>query len=231
MYSEVEIHRGINCNFQQNTQHLFTRVMARRNRSTVQRSGLPMTKTGIARVVRQVVEDTSENKRLVFLDNTNLVSNTGTVVNISNNIVQGDNISDRTGDQIRVLHQTLYVRGTAITDNQSIRFIWFKDNTNRGTTPAVTEVLDTASVTSQYNGVTLQQRRFTIYHDLTLDLSLNGEIIKHDERVVNRRQQIFYNGAAAVASANGPGATFVLVIGSHATGQWDASAMIRFLDQ
>lgn len=188
-------------------------------------------RVNIARTVKEVIESTAENKRLVFLDNTNIVSNTGTVVNISNNIVQGDNFSDRTGDQIRALHQTLYVRGTAITDNQSIRFIWFKDNTNRGTTPAVTEVLDTASVTSQYNGVTMQQRRFTIYHDLTLDLSLNGEIIKHAERVVNRRQQIFYNGAAAVASANGPGATFVLVIGSHATGQWDASAMIRFLDQ
>ncbi len=187
-------------------------------------------KPNLNREIRQVLENTAEVKRLQFIDNTNTISNTGTVVNISNNIVQGDDISTRTGNQVRALRQWLYVRFTAITDSQSARIIWFKDNTNRGTTPAVTELLQSATITSPYAPASMQQHRFTIFKDFTLNCSLNGELIKSAEYMHNKRHMIYYNGAAAVASANGPGATFILIIGNVSTGQWDAGAEIQYLD-
>ncbi len=193
--------------------------MARQNRKPTQ-----------SRQIRQVLENTAETKRLQFIDNTNLISNTGTVVNISNNIVQGDDISTRTGNQVRALRQWLYVRFTALVTSQSARIIWFKDNTNRGTTPAVTELLQSATITSPYAPASMQQRRFTIFKDFTLDCNIAGEAIKSREFHHVKRHMIYYNGAAAVATANGPGATFLLIIGNDSSGQWDAGAEIQYLD-
>ncbi|AAA69584.1 coat protein [Satellite tobacco necrosis virus 2] len=184
----------------------------------------------VASQVRSIVESMAEQKRFAFLTNTNTVTTAGTVINLSNNIVQGDDLVNRTGDQIKTIHQTLLTRCTGITNSQSFRFIWFRDNTNRGTTPAVTEVLDSASITSQYNPTTFQQKRFTVFQDFMLDTSIVGRVIVHRTAVDKKRRAIFYNGAASVAASNGPGATFVLVIGSHATGQYDVTAEIVYLD-
>jgi hypothetical protein len=154
----------------------------------------------------------------------------GNVINLSNGIIQGDDINQRTGGKIKCTKQILRVRFSAVVASQSVRFIFFKDNTNRGTTPAVTEVLNSASVMSQYNPTVMLQHRFTILADITLNGNLNGEAIK--ERVVTSKAKypIYYDATTAIAAANGPGATFVLVIGETASGLYDVAYEAHYLD-
>lgn len=180
--------------------------------------------------VRQIIRSLAEVKRYAQLSTANVPAAAGSVLNLTNGIIQGDDINQRSGDQIRFTKQILRVRFSAVVANQTVRFIFFKDNTNRGTTPAVTEVLNSASVMSQLNPVTMLQKRFTILADVNLSCSLNGEAIK--ERVVNLRSKypVYYNGATAVATANGPGSTFVLAIGETASGLYDVSYEAHYLD-
>jgi len=93
---------------------------------------------------------------------------------------------------------------------------------NRGTTPTVLEVLNTASFMSQLAPAPLQQKRFTILADFQLDCNVAGEAIK--SHVMNiSGSNVFYNGATAVAASNGPGALFLLEIGDSITGLFDFS--------
>lgn len=172
------------------------------------------------RDVAQMIMARQELKRFPLVNTANTNATAGVVQNLTNGIIQGDDISQRTGDQIRIVKHTLRVRATAITVSQTFRFIWFKDNTNRGSTPTVLEVLNTASHMSQYNPISLQQKRFTIFNDFVLNCSLTGESIK--ERVITRKGHVVnYNGATAVAASNGPHANFLLVIGDSLTGLYD----------
>lgn len=161
-----------------------------------------------------------EHKRFAVLANTNSNATAGNVINLTNGIIQGDDITQRSGDQIRIKSHRLVVRASAITVNQTFRFVWFRDNMNRGTTPGVTEVLNTANFMSQLNPAPLQQKRFTILADFQLDCNVAGEAIK--SKVINQPGNlVFYNGATAVAASNGPGAIFLLEIGDSLTGLYD----------
>lgn len=163
-----------------------------------------------------------EHKRFALISNTNSNATAGTVNNLTNGIIQGDDINQRSGDQIRIRSHRLLVRASAVTVNQTFRFIWFRDNMNRGTTPTVTEVLNSANFMSQLNPAPLQQKRFTILADFQLDCNVAGEAIKsRDTRLPGG--SVFYNGQTAVAAANGPGALFLLEIGDSLTGLYDFS--------
>ena len=193
------------------------RMFAKRNKYTT------------ASDVRNILRGNAELKRFVLLSTTNSNTTTGTVINLTNGIIQGDDLNQRSGDQVKVQKHTLHVKASAITVNQSFRFILFKDNMNRGTTPGVAEILNTANYLSQYNTVTKQQNRFTILRDFMLDCNVAGESIK--SRVVNAKgHRVSYNGATAVAASNGPGAIFLLVIGDSLTGQYDLSYESVYLD-
>nr|QYA72311.1 coat protein [Tobacco albetovirus 3] len=208
-----------------NFRNLQTNMTKRQKRTQTTRSVRSLT----TRDVRNIIRGEAETKRFVLVNTLNLNSTAGTVLNLSNGIIQGDDISQRAGDKIRMTKQILRVRATAITNSQTFRFIWFKDNTNRGTTPSVTEVLNSASFMAQYNPVTLLQHRFTILKDVELDCSLSGESIKHLV-MTHGGTSCFYNGTTAVASANGPGAIFLLVIGDSIVGTWDVGYEAHYLD-
>lgn len=175
------------------------------------------------------LEELLEVKRFALVSTINSNSTAGVVNNLTNGIIQGDDIIQRSGDQIRILRHRLTVRASAITVNQTFRFIWFRDNMNRGTTPGVTEVLNTANFMSQLSPAPLQQKRFTILADFQLDCNVAGEAIK--SRVLQQPGQlVFYNGATAVAGANGPGAIFLLTIGDSITGLFDFSYEPQYTD-
>lgn len=170
-----------------------------------------------------------ERKRFALVSTNNTATTAGIVNNLTNGIVGGDDISQRSGDQIHILSHTYTVRSSAITVNQSFRHILFRDNMNRGTTPTVLEVLNTANFMSQYNPTSLQQKRFTILADFMLDCNVAGESIK-SRTIRLPGQVVFYNGQTAVASANGPGAIFALEIGDSLTGLYDFSYEPIFVD-
>ncbi|CAA24714.1 coat protein [Satellite tobacco mosaic virus] len=186
-------------------------------------------KSATMRAVKRMINTHLEHKRFALINSGNTNATAGTVQNLSNGIIQGDDINQRSGDQVRIVSHKLHVRGTAITVSQTFRFIWFRDNMNRGTTPTVLEVLNTANFMSQYNPITLQQKRFTILKDVTLNCSLTGESIK--DRIINLPGQLVnYNGATAVAASNGPGAIFMLQIGDSLVGLWDSSYEAVYTD-
>lgn len=171
-----------------------------------------------------------ELKRFVLLSTANVPAAAGTVINLSNGIVQGDDGNNRSGNLINVKRQILRVRFSAVAASQTVRFIFFKDNNNRGTTPAVLELLQSASLMSQFNTTVSLQHRFSILHDISISGNLNGESIK--ERVINNKRTypIYYDASTAVAAANGPGATFVLVIGETASGLYDIAYEVHYGD-
>lgn len=176
----------------------------------------------INRAVQRAVVRQFELKRFALISTANANATAGSVVNLTNGIIQGDDIVQRSGDQIRIRTHKLTVRASAVAASQTFRFIWFRDNMNRGTTPTVLELLNTASFMSQYNPVSLQQKRFTIIRDVTLDCSLAGEAIK-SKSLTSPGTLVNYNGATAVAASNGPGAIFLLEIGDAITGLYDLS--------
>lgn len=181
------------------------------------------------RDVKNLLKSTAETKRFVT-SSTGVASTTvGTVVNLTNGIVQGDDINQRAGHTIKLTKNKLHFRATALLTSQSFRLIVFKDMTNRGTTPAVTEVLNSANFMVMYNPTTVQQGRFKIIRDVTLDCNLNGEAIKHIY-VTWKGTSCFYNGATAVAASNGPGALFFLMIGEAGSGLFDYSYEAQYLD-
>jgi len=163
-----------------------------------------------------------EHKRFALISNINTNATAGTINNLTNGIIQGDDINQRSGDQIRIKSHRLMVRASAITVNQTFRFVWFRDNMNRGTTPTVLEVLNSANFMSQLAPAPLQQKRFTILADFQLDCNVAGEAIKSHVLNINGTN-VFYNGATAVAASNGPGALFLLEIGDSLTGLYDFS--------
>jgi len=175
------------------------------------------------------LESMLEVKRFALVSTTNSNATAGVVNNLTNGIIQGDDINQRSGDQIRILRHRLVVRASAITVNQTFRFVWFRDNMNRGTTPGVTEVLNTANFMSQLAPAPLQQKRFTILADFQLDCNVAGEAIK--SRVLQEPGQlVYYNGGTAIAGANGPGSLFLLTIGDSLTGLFDFSYEPQYID-
>ena len=168
------------------------------------------------------VQRSLEHKRFALVSTTNTNATAGVVNNLTNGIIQGDDINQRSGDQIHIVSHKLHVRASAITVSQTFRFIWFRDNMNRGTTPTVLEVLNTANYMSQYSPAPLQQKRFTILRDFSLNCNLTGESIK-SRTIQLPGMDVYYNAATAVAAANGPGAIFLLTIGDALTGLFDFS--------
>lgn len=163
-----------------------------------------------------------EHKRFALVSTTNSNATAGIVNNLTNGIIQGDDINQRSGDQVLIKFHKLTIRASAVTVNQTFRFIWFRDNMNRGTTPGVTEVLNTANFMSQLAPAPMQQKRFTILADFQLDCNVAGEAIK--SKVLGQGgTSVYYNGATAVAASNGPGALFLLEIGDSLTGLFDYS--------
>lgn len=178
-----------------------------------------------------MIQQQIERKVLVSSITAALPSTSGTIHQLTNFIVQGDNFNQRAGDKITCADHTLKINATAITNSTSIRYILFQDQQNNGTTPVVTDVLDTADYLAGYSQLAvLQQRRFRILHDSTLDVNIAGEALKTREYKLPKSGVTWFNGATAVAASNGKGALFMLIIASAAAGTSDYTWTYRYYD-
>jgi len=150
------------------------------------------------------------------------ISSSGTVINVSNNIVEGDTVSNRSGEKITILTMNFKFRFLAVTNDQSARFVLFRDLQNNGTTPTVTEVLPTTGLLSHYSDIRYhQQHRFSVIFDKIIDCSVQGPSVQTLSSQITRRMPVYYNGISTGSTSNGKGATFLLVIGSLSTGVFD----------
>nr|WRQ64671.1 structural protein [Riboviria sp.] len=155
----------------------------------------------------------------------------GTVVQLTTGISQGDSNSTRTGDQIMIHHLKFYFRFTAVTTSQSVRVVLFRDRLNQSALPAVADLLINGVWISPYTTTKqIQEKRFTILLDETLDCNINGETVKSMTVERSNIGRCSYTGNAGTASDAGPGALFFIIIGSASTGLYDYESTIRFTD-
>lgn len=128
---------------------------------------------------------------------------------------EGDGSQDRNGDEI----QAKYLRFRMVVNktltggsNQAqvwCRFILFIDKENRQSVPAVTNILDSASVTSQYNQDNIN--RFRILKDelFALDTYHNNRLVSYNGSLNHR---IRYLGTTASVASADEGNIFFLVL-------------------
>jgi hypothetical protein len=175
---------------------------------------------GLRRMVKDIVEARMEHKVGALAVAETVVTTAGTVNVITQQITQGDDINNRTGDMIAIddLKLVINVRNTtAGFGNFAVRFILFADTLNTGTIPTVGEVLNSAAITSGYLPINRQKNRFKVYMDTIVDSvgQTNSMSVSKDLTFkINRK--CFYSGAASVAASNGKGALFLLEIANAA---------------
>lgn len=187
--------------------------------------------TRMALIARKVLLSTAEKKIKIVANAVANTSTTGTVINISNNVVEGDDIFDRSGTKITVTESMIRYRAIAVASSQTTRFILFRDVMNQGTTPTVSDVLPNVSVIGNFSDTRYyQQKRFHIINDWIVDVNINGEAIKTQTFINKNVGAVLYNGPTNVAASNGKGAIFLLVIGSAATGFYEYNSTLLFND-
>lgn len=179
-------------------------------------------KPSVAALVRSAMLEMQEHKVRSVQQSSVVISSAGAVINLTNGIVEGDDVNMRSGTTIKMLKQHFRFAFNVVGIDQSARFIIFADMLNQGTTPTVTEVLPTTGYLSHYSDIRqIQQKRFKILLDSTLDVSVAGPSRVTRRGDINYKGKVYYNGTTAIASANGLGSIFLLVIGSLSTGTYD----------
>jgi hypothetical protein len=182
-------------------------------------------------MINRAITKRAEHKNLNYQLGPTTMVIAGAVLNLSNFIIQGDNYNQRSGNTIRAIHQTLWLRVTGLVANSTNRFILVRDNENNGVTPIVTDILEAANFTSGYAGnEVLQQKRFTILKDWMTNNNLNGQTITSTVYKSSAPFNIHFNGAGTGSTSNGKGAIFLVAVGSSATATLDLSWQITYTD-
>jgi hypothetical protein len=181
--------------------------------------------------VKQMILGITEPKVFSVQSSGTTISAAGTVLNMTNGIVEGDDVANRSGTKITVESMNYRFRFLAVTNDQSARFILVRDLQNLGTTPAVADIIPTSGLLSHYSDVRYhQQHRFSILFDEIVDCSIAGPSVKTIKGTTRRRMPVYYNGATGVATSNGKGSIFLVVIGSLNTGVFDVDIQMVYND-
>lgn len=187
--------------------------------------------------VRQMIKSTrdavAEVKSYDVFSLNQIAATAGSVWNLSQGIVVGDDYQQRDGRQIYAKDIELHMNAVTGLLSGSHRFILFQDRMANGVVPVVTDVLSTAQWLSEYNQIlVVQEKRFKILHDVTLDISTTGEQIKSAHFGTKRMlHPINYLLDTDVIGANGRNAIYLIVIGSNTGATYSWSYQLRFLDQ
>lgn len=188
-------------------------------------------KADISMQVQRIMRKRQEHKAFSIQVSGATISAAGAIVPLSNGVIEGIDITNRSGTTIRVIQQHFHFAFAMNTNDQSARFIIFRDLFNTGTTPTVAEVLPTSGYLSHFSDIRMvQQKRYHILLDRIKDVSVTGPSRVTDHAVLNFSGNIYYNASTAVPAANGKGSLFLLVIGSQNTGLVDYDWQMTFTD-
>jgi hypothetical protein len=197
------------------------------------RNGLP--KPSVRKEVIAVLNSRVEHKHFTTVVASANYVVAGAVASMSTPIILGSNSNERDGAQIKP--ETLKVRwmsqNSSATALSQARLIVFQDRQANGAIAAVTDVLATAEVNSQYSPVIqMEQKRFRILCDKTMDLNpyVAGPAIHTMELVLKPSGPITYNGTTNAATAQGKNAINYLLIGTAVTSQYVLSYDVGYTD-
>ena len=181
-------------------------------------------------IVKAYMRNTLEKKVFSVSAVGTAITTAGVVIPITNGIIEGDDIANRQGTVINLLRSRILLRAVG-TASHSQRFILFRDMLNLQAFPTTNLLLPTGTWISQYSDVReMQQHRFKIIKDITMDLNVAGRNVVTKEYDIPLKGKVFYNGATAVAASEGPGAYYLLVIGSAVSGSYDYTIQTVFND-
>lgn len=168
------------------------------------------------------------------------VTDTPTIINLSN-IAQGNDYNNREGNSI--LCQSLQWRiqlATNVTSQaQSVRIIIFRDNDQRGTDPAVTDLLE--STVSGYGMIVSPllhyvNKRFSVLSDKVYTLSSNGDTFHRSIKKFMKfppGTHIKYQSTAGADASNWEGALYALFVTDQTTANFPTISYyfrLRFTD-
>lgn len=185
-------------------------------------SGLSVVeRAAVRQIVRGTIAGRVEHKITTVRVGDTDMSASGAVGGLTQYIVQGDNLNERSGDVVRLEDLKMYwtFRNTvALGSLVSARVIIFADTLNVGSVPAVTDVLEGAYHNSGYYQTNLSKNRFKIYSDFIVDLA-GHTVGAVQSRVLSIpvNKAIYYSGTGFAAASNGKHAMYYLVI-SDVTG-------------
>jgi hypothetical protein len=160
---------------------------------------------------------------------------------VTQSIVQGDADNQRTADKIHVkkleLRATL-ISGAAQAVPVYVRYILFRANFDIASVPAVTDLLQAATVTSAYTIRQMQVHRYKILLDRTFALGPRVTELTGVPSAIPFQQvykldtEVHYNDTTDAAGANGKGAYFYIILTSAAANQptYALDHMVGFTD-
>jgi hypothetical protein len=171
------------------------------------------------RLVKQMIQSHKEIKNFAVA-NTFVNTVAGTVTPITQGIIQGDNINQRSGDVVFPLYINLnltFLGGVGSTQSFH-RFIVFQDMLNTGASPVVSDILDGSLFNSTYAVIYRQQRRFKILYDKLFGVVAGANSnASHDQVKIKLKRKIEYNGTSNVLASNGPGSVWFLTLTDSVT--------------
>jgi hypothetical protein len=166
------------------------------------------------KMVNQMIQARLEHKRIVSTTSSIDWLTAGVVSLISTDVAQGDDITQRSGDAIRPIKLTFrIVTNCNITGSMVNRVILFQDNMANGSTPAVTDVLNSANSLSPYKPTTRAENRFKILRDFfvtSVNTATNEKV--EMSKNVPLKGVIHYVGTAAAAASAGRNSLYALFI-------------------
>jgi hypothetical protein len=200
-------------------------------RNNPKRSQNNVNVTKVRTMVRSMLSSQLENKAFISSISAAATSTSGGVLELSNNIVQGDDFGNRTGNEITPISHAIRLTSTATTNSQVTRFVIFQDTMNRAAAPAVTDVLHTADYMSPYNRLLVkQQKRFRILYDRFFNLCVNGQNIHTCLVSLPKIPKIYFNGVGGSSASAGKNSIYILVIASATSGEYDYAWNIEYHD-
>lgn len=172
--------------------------------------------SNVRQVVNSVLAQRAEEKYCNSTLSVALVPITGTVTAVTQDIIQGDNVNERSGNAIYM--QKLDLRFTAFTSgivSSVLRFIVVMDKLNTGTLPTVTNILEAARSTSPPSINPYVNKRFVFLYDELIPIVCKsttsvGLITRRVQKTIAKK--ISYFGPANVAASNGTNSIFTLMI-------------------
>jgi hypothetical protein len=177
--------------------------------------------------------------KFVDVNDTSASTRNGTVTLLSP-IAQGDNISEREGDSIKVQSLELYggvFRDPASTSNEGVRVLIVRDLQNAGAAPTAADILQavgTAYAPYQaidfLNGSDLNKRFTIVYDELTfVDTYHPTQMLSMK---TNHDCHVFFRGTGSTVASSGNGTYFLVVVSDAATNSANFyfSSRLRFTD-
>lgn len=171
-------------------------------------------KNDVRKQVRQALRLSKELKNYAATS-TNVDTVAGQMYYLSQGVIQGDAINQRSGDSISPTRLDLnysLISGVGST-NSVHRVVVFQDRYNLGATPFIVDVLDGGVFNSTYNVRNRQQNRFKILYDKMHGIvGAADSAATHVQKRINLKGKIEYNASTNVVGANGPGAIMMFTL-------------------